>query len=60
MNFLVKEAIQASKASRKNDKKNFSKIKRQFWKIINRIKREEIQMSQTDEEQLHFHMIKMK
>ena len=58
MNTLVKEAISASRASRKNSKANFSKIKKDFWKIINQIKREET-LTQAEEEKLLFHMKKM-
>ena len=59
MNNLVTQAISASKNSRKNDKKNFAKIKRQFWKLIRQI-REEVTLTHEEKEKLAFHMHKMK
>ena len=59
MNILVIEAISASKNSRKNDKKNFAKIKRQFWQLIRKI-REEVTLTTEEQEKLSFHMHKMK
>ena len=59
MNILVIQAISASKNSRKNDKKNFAKIKRQFWKLIRQI-REEVTLTPEEKEKLAFHMHKMK
>ena len=59
MNNLVTQAISASKNSRKHDKKNFAKIKRQFWKLIRQI-REEVTLTHEEKEKLAFHMNKMK
>ena len=59
MNNLVIQAISASKNSRKNGKKNFPKIKRQFWKLIRQI-REEVTLTSEEKEKLAFHMKKMK
>ena len=59
MNNLVVQAISASKSSKKNEKKNFSKIKRQFWKLIRQI-REEVTLTPEEKEKLAFHMKKMK
>ena len=59
MNSLVIQAISASRNSRKNDKKNFAKIKRQFWKLIRQI-REEVTLTSEEREKLDFHMHKMK
>ena len=58
MNTLVAEAVSASRASRKNSKANYSKIKKDFWKIVSQIKKEET-LTQTEEEKLLFHMKKM-
>ena len=59
MNILVIEAISASKNSRKNDKKNYAKIKRQFWQLIRKI-REEVTLTTEEKEKLSFHMTKMR
>ena len=59
MNILVIEAISASKNSRKNDKKNFVKIKRQFWQLIRKI-REDVSLTTEEKEKLSFHMTKMR
>ena len=59
MNKLVTQAISASKNSRKNDKKNLTKIKRQFWQLIRQI-REEVTLTPAEKEKLAFHMKKMK
>ena len=59
MNPLVLEAISASKNSRKNDKKNYKKIRKQFWKLICRI-RNEVILNSEEQEKLAFHMSKMK
>ena len=59
MNNLVIQAISASKNSRKNGKKNFPKIKRQFWKLIRQI-REEVTLTLEEKEKLAFHINKMK
>ena len=58
MNSLVLEAISASKHSRKNNKKHFGKIRRQFWQLIRRI-RNEVTLTSDEEEKLAFHMSKM-
>ena len=59
MNILVLEAISASKSSRKNGKQNFRKIKKQFWKLVRRIKTE-VTLTSEEEGKLAFHMNKMK
>ena len=59
MNNLVTQAISASKNSRKNNKKNLTKIKRQFWQLIRQI-REEVTLTPSEKEKLAFHMKKMK
>ena len=59
MNNLVTQAISASKNSRKNNKKNLIKIKRQFWQLIRQI-REEVTLTPAEKEKLDFHMKKMK
>ena len=59
MNNLVIQAISASKSSRKNGKKNFAKIQRQFWKLIRQI-RNEVTLTPDEKEKLAFHMNKMK
>jgi len=58
MNNLVLQAISASKNSRKNNKKNFAKIQRQFWQLIRQI-RKEVTLTQEEKEKLAFHMKKM-
>ena len=58
MNILVLQAISASKNSRKNDKKNFAKIQRQFWQLIRQI-RKEVTLTHEEKEKLAFHMKKM-
>ena len=58
MNNLVLQAISASKNSRKNDKKNFAKIQRQFWQLIRQI-RKEVTLTHEEKEKLAFHMKKM-
>ena len=59
MNNLVNQAISASKASHKNSKINYNKIKRQFWQLIARIRKEQVVLTPMDEEKLRFHMKKM-
>ena len=58
MNDLVIQAISASKNSRKNEKKNFAKIQRQFWQLISQI-RKEVTLTHEEKEKLAFHMKKM-
>ena len=45
MHKLVIEAINTCKASTKQNRSNFAKTKRQFWKIINQIRRLELNLS---------------
>lgn len=53
------QAVLASKLSKKQNGKNFSKIKKQFWKLV-RLIRENQTLNQEEEEKLQFHMKKMK
>ena len=59
MNNLVLQAISASKNSRKNNRLNYEKIKRQFWQLVTQIRRE-VTLTPEEEERLAFHMNKMK
>ena len=59
MNSLVEEAICTSKNSTKNDRKNFQSMRKKFWKIVSRI-RKEVTLTSEEQEKLAFHMNKMK
>ena len=59
MNSLVKEAICTSKNSTKNDRKNFHNMRKKFWKIVSRI-RKEVSLTSEEQQKLTFHLIKMK
>ena len=59
MNKLVNQAFSASKASHKNNKMNYDKIKKQFWQLVVRIRKEQVVLTPMDEEKLRFHMKKM-
>ena len=59
MNSLVEEAICTSKNSTKNDRKNFQSMRKKFWKIVSRI-RKEVSLTSEEQEKLAFHMNKMK
>ena len=59
MNKLVIEAINTCKASTKQNRSNFAKTKRQFWKIINQIRRSELILSDEEKNKLDNCKIKM-
>ena len=59
MNSLVEEAICTSKNSTKNDRKNFQSMRKKFWKIVSRI-RKEVSLTSEEQQKLTFHLIKMK
>ena len=59
MNKLVIEAINTCKASTKQNRSNFAKTKRQFWKIINQIRRSELILSNEERKKLDNCKIKM-
>ena len=53
------QALLASKMSKKQNGKNFSKMKKQFWKQV-RLIRQNQTLNKDEEEKLQFHMKKMK
>ena len=60
MNKLVFDAIQTCKASTKQNRKNFAKTKRQFWKIISQIRTSELTLSKEEESRLEICKTKMR
>ena len=59
MNTLYQEALTTAKASTKMNRANYTKIKRQFWKIVNQIRKTEIDLSDKERMQLQICMKKM-
>ena len=59
MNTLFQEALTAAKASTKMNRASFSKIKRQFWKIVNQIRKTKTVLSDNEKLQLQICMKKM-
>ena len=59
MNKLVLEAIQTCKASTKQNRENFSKIKRQFWKLMNQIRNSGLILTENEQSRLEICKIKM-
>ena len=57
---IFNEAILASKSSRKQNCQNFAKIKKQFWKLVRLIRKDERNLTEEQKAQLLFHMNKMK
>ena len=53
------QALLASKMSKKQNGKNFSKMKKQFWKQV-RLIRQNQTLNKDEEEKLQLHMKKMK
>ena len=60
MNKLVLEAIQTCKASTKQNRKNFDKTKRQFWKLINQIRNSDLILTETEKSRLEICKNKMR
>ena len=60
MNKLVLEAIQTCKASTKQNRKNFGKTKRQFWKLINQIRNSELTLTEAEKSRLEVCKNKMR
>ena len=59
MNKLYQEALTTAKASTKMNRSSFAKTKRQFWKIVNQIRKAEIALSDKEKLQLQICMKKM-
>ena len=59
MNKLVSEAIQTCKASTKQNRQNYSKMKRQFWKILNRIRNSNLVLTEDEKSRIEICKLKM-
>ena len=53
------QAILASKLSKKQNGRNFHKMKKEFWKLV-RLIRENQTLAQDEEDKLQIHIKKMK
>ena len=60
MNFVVQEALETSKNSTKQNRKNFVNMKSKFWKLVGRIHRDKVSLSNDDKRRLSIAMSKMR
>ena len=60
MNKLVTEAVQTCKASTKQNRKNFAKTKRQFWKLVNQIRNSDLTLTKKEESRIETCKAKMR
>ena len=60
MNLVVQEALETSKNSTKQNRKNFVNMKSKFWKLVGRINRDKVSLSNEDKRRLNIAMSKMR
>ena len=60
MNLVVQEALETSKNSTKQNRKNFVNMKSKFWKLVGRINRDKVSLSNEDKRRLSIAMSKMR